>query len=317
MSTKSFDRSHACLFGLETEYAVNGYSKKGDSIDSEEVSLALLEHAVTLLPHLRGLESRRLFLSNGGSFYVDIGGHPEFCTPECTDPKEVVRYAWAGDLLLITLAEDVCRYSRKIGQLRLYKHNVDYASKTTWGCHESYLHFVDPEKLPRYIIPHLVSRILYTGAGGFLLGTYPPKFTLSPRSWFFKSPVSDSTTNHRGIFNTRSEPLGGFGRRMHVILGESLHSHVATYLKIGSTALILLLVERELLSLESLDLLDPVVALHAFASDPFSKSKVPCSGGKFQTALEIQARYLDQVQRYAEADFMPRWAPELLSLIHI
>jgi len=157
------------LFGTETEYAVTALDQAGVVFPPSEVGGALLRAAGRTLPHLPGTLDAGLFLANGSRLYVDAGDHPEVAGPECTDPWNAVRYARAGDLILLRLAEEVRRRNPAVAELRIFTGNVDYASGSgaTWGAHESYCHRADPSLLGRGLVPHLVSRVIYSGAGGF------------------------------------------------------------------------------------------------------------------------------------------------------
>ena len=156
------------LFGLETEYAFNALNSRGARVDREEILGRLMDLAKGNLPHLPDAGSNGMFLANGGRFYLDHGYHPEMSTPECTTPWELVRYLLAGEKILAALGTKLESSDKSVAQALFFKCNVDYANpRSTWGCHESYLHRVDPADLPRQILPHLVSRLIFTGAGGF------------------------------------------------------------------------------------------------------------------------------------------------------
>jgi tetratricopeptide (TPR) repeat protein len=196
--------------------------------------------------------------------------------------------------------------------MALYRCNVDYSgSGVTWGCHESYQHRRSHAELAPNLIPHLVTRLVYTGAGGFDNKKKRLEFLLSPRVPHLVHEVG-ADTPERGIYNTRDEPLsaGGFNR-LHVICGESLCSELSNYLKLGTTALVVRLVDAGVCQGSALALRDPLRAMRLLARDPSLRARVELVDGRRLTALEIQAEYLALVEAQLGADFMPPWAPEL------
>jgi proteasome accessory factor A len=143
--------------------------------------------------------------------------------------------------MLVAVAEELMRREPGLAEVLLFKTNVDHSgSGATWGCHTSFMHRGNPEKFPAQIIPHLVSRIVYSGAGGLeLTADGRLRFTLSPRVRFLECEVSNNSTSERGIFHTKDETLAEEGyHRLHIITGESLCSETALWLNMGATALI-------------------------------------------------------------------------------
>ena len=188
---------------------------------------------------------------------------------------------------------------------------MDYAynSQTTWGCHESYLHCGDPSEFPGQIIPHLVSRILYTGAGGWNSVSPELEFLLSPRVVHLVTDVSGCSTHDRGLFHTKDESLSGEGHhRLHLLCGESLCSETASWLKLGTTALIVAGIEAGLKPGEAVMPRSPLEAMKVFAGDPQCKAVVKGRCGATFTAIEMQRHYLAQAEAHVHDPFMPRWA---------
>jgi hypothetical protein len=301
------------LFGLETEYAFTALDAQGQSVDREATVDQLMHLARSTLPHLPDMHSSGMFLQNGSRFYVDAGPHPEFCTPECTTPWDAVRYVLAGEKILARLAVELEYRNYKISEALFFKCNVDYTKRhTTWGCHESYLHHVDPALLPGQILPHLVSRIIYTGAGGCSSGSQGLEFTLSPRVNQLVTVVSNDSTHNRGIFHTKNESLSGrYYNRMHILCGESLGSQLAIWLKIGVTALVVAMVEAGLRPGESVQLGAPLEAMRLFARDAECKAEAQGKDGQPLTAIAIQRHYLDLAVAHVHDSFMPAWAAEV------
>jgi proteasome accessory factor A len=300
------------LFGLETEYALTALDSRGSSLDREEVLGRLMQLARDKLPHLPDVHSG-IFLQNGSRFYVDHGLHPELSTPECANPWDAVRYILAGERILADLADDLARRDRSVSQALFFRCNVDYSGTgSTWGCHESYLHRADPSVLPKQLIPHLVSRLIYTGAGGFNSLSPGIEFTLSPRVAHLVQAVSGDSTSKRGIFHTKDESLCGPGyHRLHILCGESLCSETATWLKVGTTALVVALIEAGLRPGDAVELESPLEAMRSFASDTECKAIVESASGKSLTAIATQRHYLTQAEAHMHDAFMPPWAKEV------
>jgi hypothetical protein len=296
---------------METEYAVDGRTTAYETASPKDVlAWQLIDVARRQLKHLRDF-GEGMFLENGSRLYIDSGYHPELSTPECADPWDVVRYILAGERILVDLGSKF--EARNPGAaLSFFKCNVDYSGAgTTWGCHESYMHRMSPEKLSEEIIPHLVSRIIYTGAGGFDSLSPGLTFTISPRVPHLEKVVSESSTSARGIFHTKDESLSGGGyHRLHLICGESLCSQTAMWLKVATTALVVAMAEAGVALGDTVRLVAPLTALKGFASDPSCKAKAIVAGRGWMTAIEIQRFYLERAEANLRAPFMPFWAEE-------
>ena len=303
---------YRCLFGMETEYAIGGVSADGYALTPPELLPLLLDRARTSLPSLRD-SNGGVFLANGSRLYGDCGSHPELCTPECTNPWDVVRYVRAGERMLVGLLDRIRVGRPDIADLWLLGTNVSYgAAPTTWGCHESYLSWTRPVTLAPDLVPHLASRVIFTGAGGFNPRSAGIEFTLSPRAVFFDRVLSGESTSARGIFHTKDEPLAsGAYHRVHVIYGESLRSDLAAWLKVGTTALVIAMIDNGVTFAHDVELAS-TEALGAIAADPDGRIDVPLASGKRTTALGLQRHYLAEASRYADASFMPRWAPAVI-----
>jgi hypothetical protein len=262
------------------------------------------------LPHLPDGTMSGFFLTNGARLYAEWGHHPEFATPECANPWDAIRYLHAGERLLAELAAELEK-EPGISQTMLLRSNVDYGgTDATWGTHESYMYRNRRPDLARQMIPHLVSRVVYTGAGGFdSLSPCGLRFTLSPRVWHLEHEVSDESTHDRGIFHTKNEALAGGGyNRMHVICGESLCSEIANWLRVGATALVVALVDGGESPGDAVALRAPLKAMRAFARDPSCRATVPLRDGSAATAVAIQRHYLDLAEANLGQSYMPPFA---------
>jgi proteasome accessory factor A len=248
-------------------------------------------------------------LTNGARLYVDHA-HPEYASPECRTPLDAVRFDRAGELVLrraMTAAERSLPGGQRIV---VYKNNSD-GKGNTYGCHENYLMdratpFV---KIVRSITPFFVSRQIFTGAGkvgsealGLDHSVVP--FQLTQRADFFEEEVGLETTLKRPIVNTRDEPHADASRyrRLHVILGDANISEYATYLKIGTTALVLAMIEDGALDDLGISLTTPVRSLREVSYGFDLKTTVPTSNRGEMTALEIQWEYLERAAKYGDRE---------------
>lgn len=297
------------LFGVETEYAVTAIDRAGSVWAPATFSTKLVDAARRHLVHLRATADAGLFLANGSRLYVDYGDHPEISSPECLNPWDAVRYARAGDRIMAQLAQQVER-EHALSETIVRTGNVDYSgSAATWGAHESYCHRAQPAVLQRRLVPHLVSRTIYTGAGGFNPFSPGLEFVLSPRALHLMHVVSDASTSQRGIIHTRNEPLAARGYfRQHVLCGETLRSDLAAWLRVGVTALIVAMIEANVPCGDDVELESPVDALKAFARDVTCNHLVKMANGRPMTAIQIQRRYLERAIEHLEAPWMPAWA---------
>ena len=246
-------------------------------------------------------------LTNGARFYVDHA-HPEFSSPECRDALEGVRYDRAGEAIVIRSMEAADASSHDGSRLVVYKNNSD-GKGNSYGCHENYL--MDREtpfsRIVAGITPHFVTRQLYCGAGK--VGSETPfhesgsvDFQLSQRAEFFEEQVGLETTLKRPIVNTRDEPHADPHRyrRLHVIVGDANLAEVATFLKLGTTSLVLAMIEDGVSGSRNLALADPVRAIHAVAVDRTFTQPLLMADGSTATALAIQWELYSLSRKYAD-----------------
>jgi proteasome accessory factor A len=300
------------LFGVETEYAIAGISPSG-SVSREGILRSLIELARERLVQLPDLHSSGgIFLGNGARMYVDCGLHPEICTPECANPWDAARYIQAGNRILAGLAAAVESASAPGTEILCFRGNVDYSgTQSTWGCHESYLHRIPLDALQPQVVPHLVTRLIYTGAGGFNPLSKGLEFTLSPRVAHIELVVSRHSTNERGIWHTKSESLCSGYSRLHVLCGESLCSETATFLKIGATALVVAMADAGVTPGNAVKLADPLEAMRMIAGDVSCKRPLRMADKSCRSAVEIQRHYLEMAEAHVSDYFMPAWAAEV------
>jgi proteasome accessory factor PafA2 len=317
------------VMGIETEYGISG---PGMSDFNPVLSSSMLinSYAGTLrrirwdyeqespLRDARGFEPiqerqpveedlglANVILPNGARYYVDHA-HPEYSTPECATPRGLVAHDKAGERILERSLESVAHLLGPGQRLAIYKNNTD-GKGNSYGCHENYL--VDRRtpfsRIVRDLTPFLVTRQIFTGAGK--VGSESAReearkvgYQLSQRADFFEAEVGLETTLKRPIINTRDEPHADPEkyRRLHVIIGDANMCEVSTFLKVGSTALILKLIEDELLP--DLSLETPVSALHEVSWDTSCRQTVKMRDGRRVRALELQWEYLDHAKKFVK-----------------
>ncbi len=298
------------LFGIETEYAIGG-RRWHEEIGRFEAVREVLQRAHASCLSLPDEMSSGVFLENGARFYLDSGNHPEFSTPECANPWDAVRYVEAGHEIVSRLIEETNRQTSN-AEICCYRSNVDYSgSAATWGCHDSYLNHGDPESLFADLIPHLVTRIVYAGAGGFDPFSPGLCFSLSPRAMHFEHAISAGAAGERGIFHTKNEPLCSRYNRLHVILGDNLCSQRAMFVKVGATSLVVAMAEAGLGPGRDVILSSPLATLHTICKDTTLHEKVELENHQWKSAIEIQRHYLALAEANLDRDFMPPWAPEV------
>lgn len=300
------------LFGLEAELAVSA-TRDGRALPTGAVVGALAQVAQRTLAYLPGGGSR-MFLASGGLFYVDCGNHPEVATPECTTPSEAVCHLRAGERMVARLA-GLARDELKADAVLVCRSNVDY-SGATWGCHESILGNLPITAYKSCMIPHLVSRIVYTGSGGLDPLSPGIRLSISPRVAYIDQVVSAESTSSRGIFHTRDESLCKGYSRIHVLAGCNACSQRATWLKIGTTALVVALAESDASNGHWIKLADPVGAMKGFARDLRYRTQVQLKRGSkvLMTALDIQRHLLSRIEARASSDRFPDWAPAVCTV---
>jgi len=247
-------------------------------------------------------------LTNGARYYVDHA-HPEYSTPECASALEVVRYDKAGERILARSMEAVERILPPGQRIVVYKNNSDRKGNS-YGTHENYLmaRTVPFTRVIRHIIPHFVSRQIYTGAGKVGAETdnagAEVDYQLSQRADFFEEEVGLETTLKRPIVNTRDEPHADAKkyRRLHVIVGDANLAEVAILLKVGVTAIVLAMIEDDWFAVRGCDytLATPVPAMRQVSRDLSLSQPLELADGTSMTALEIQWELLDLARKYTE-----------------
>src|SRR5882757_3412873 len=338
------------VFGLETEYGITVDGAESLDVVAESIALvrSYTEHGALMKwdyghedPHrdARGFRAKELrqdadesayyeidknrpltfqeiksdlVLSNGARFYNDHA-HPEYSTPECTTLHEIVAQEKAGERILAECARRRNAHLTDGERVRLYKNNTDFVGHS-YGCHDNYLMRRDVpwERLVRDVVPFLVTRQIYAGAGkmgveGEDSAGQPGIYQIAQRSDFFSVLCSIDTMNRRPLVNTRDEPHADAEhyRRFHVIIGDANMCQFATALKIGTTALVLDLVERG--HAPKLELANPIETTKQLSRDQSLQWLIPLKDGRTISAIDIQRLYLAAARKHCDEDEETTW----------
>jgi len=268
-----------------------------------------------------------VILTNGARLYVDHA-HPEYSSPECTNPLDVVRWDKAGEQVMLDAATRAAQLPNG-APIVLYKNNTDNKG-ASYGAHENYLmrRSTPFAEIVRHLTPFFVSRQVVCGAGRVGIGQDGREhgFQISQRADFFEVEVGLETTLKRPIINTRDEPHADPERyrRLHVILGDANLAEVSTYLKVGTTALVLAMIEDRFLT-RDLGVEQPVKSLRAVSHDPTCRQLVRMADGRQLTGVQLQMEYLELARKYVEdrlgadadaqtLDVLERWESVLTRL---
>jgi proteasome accessory factor A len=251
---------------------------------------------------LDDLGAANVILTNGARLYVDHA-HPEFSTPEVTTPRDVVIWDKAGERVMEEAAERAATVPGA-PRIQLYKNNVD-GKGASYGSHENYL-MSRQTTFPSIVaglMPFFVTRQVICGAGRVGLGSTGDEsgYQIAQRSDYIEVEVGLETTLKRGIINTRDEPHADADkyRRLHVIIGDANMSEYSTLLKVGTTALVLDMIEAGV-RFDELRLAEPVRAVHRISHDPGLKTLVELTDGRKMTGLDVQRAYFEKAQKHVE-----------------
>jgi proteasome accessory factor A len=260
------------IYGIETEYGIIFTPEGRKTLPVEKAIRFLFEKLITTEHFLN------VFLENGARFYQDTGCHPEYATPECASPRQVILYDKAGERILEDLqvyAEEKIREERIAGKLSIFKNNTDFVGNS-YGCHENYLvdRDVDFYYLAEQLIPFLVTRQIYTGAGKVF-------------------QTQDGV--HRDEPHADREKY----RRLHVIVGDSNMSEYTNFVKIGACAVVLQMIEDNYIN-QDFTLRNPVKAIKDISYDTTCKRKLRLDNGREYSPINIQREYCEMAQKYIE-----------------
>lgn len=302
------------IFGLENEYGVTCTLRGQRRLSPDEVARYLFRRVVSWG------RSSNVFLANGARLYLDVGSHPEYATPECDSIYDLVVHDKAGERILEQLlasAEQRLREEGIRGVIYLFKNNTDSAGNS-YGCHENYLtsRRDDFSHYAEVLIPFLVSRQIYAGAGKVLQTARGAMFCISQRAEHIWEGVSSATTRSRPIINTRDEPHADAERyrRLHVIVGDSNMSEYATFLKVGACSIMLRMLEEPSIVLRDMTLENPIRAIREISHDITCRRRVRLANGREASALDIQGEYLARALKFAERRDLSAWELKALGM---
>jgi proteasome accessory factor A len=243
------------------------------------------------------------FLFNGGRVYVDMG-HLEYCTPECVTALDIARYNRAGDMILQEAVEALGLADR----VSIIRNNIDHYTGATFGCHENYSILRQAPLTERNVyslLAFLTLRVLMTGSGrvgstreGHWRGDRAARgqepFQISQRADYIQNEFYEWVQHNRSIINTRDEPLADpcLYRRLHLLHGDSNVLPATDFLKVGSTRLVLDLLEED--DLPAIELRDAVGSMRAISRQLTPPWRVRRRDGKELDALEALAIYRER-----------------------
>jgi proteasome accessory factor A len=247
------------------------------------------------------------FLFNGGRVYVDMG-HLEYCTPECLNLFDILRYDRAGDAILNRAVQEL-KIADSVGFIR---NNIDHYSGATFGCHENYLvRRTAPldESNVLALLSFLTLRVLYIGAGrvGATPGaelrnaqiplTSDTPFQMSQRADYINNDLFEWVQFNRAIINTRDEPLADARRfrRLHLLHGDTNVLPTSLLLKVGTTALVLDLLEID--HLPKIVLEDAVAVFRNLSHQPDGPWVVKLADGRMMDAVELLNTFMEKCQQ--------------------
>jgi proteasome accessory factor PafA2 len=259
--------------------------------------------------------ARNKTLENGARYYVDHA-HPEYSCPEVTNPRDLVIHEKAGEKIVEISRREACAMLPEGMQMLIHKNNSDHKGNS-YGAHENYLmdRRTSFKQIVEHLMPFFVSRQVYSGAGkvGSENRAHPCHYQLSQRADFFETEVALDTMVKRPIINTRDEPHADREkyRRLHVIVGDANMSEYAIWLRQGTTAVVLSMIEDGAIK-EGLSLRDPVRAIKEVSHDLSLRQEIELQNGKKLNAVQLQGEYLKLARRYQEDQETEPWVPEIL-----
>ena len=273
--------------GLETEYGVTCVVDGQRRLSPDEVARYLFRKVVVWG------RSSNVFLPNGGRLYLDVGSHPEYATAECDNLSDLIKQDQAGDRIVEELAvsAEIRLNAEGIkGQIHLFKNNMD-AAGNSYGCHENFSvsRKKNFEEVTESIIPFLITRQIFCGAGKWISSSKGANFQISQRAEHMWESVSSATTRSRPIINTRDEPHADPDeyRRLHIIVGDSNMSETTTVLKVATTELMLRAAEVGLLK-DKFTIENPIKTIREISNDLKFRNSFRLSSGREITALQMQ-----------------------------
>ena len=291
------------IMGLETEYGVTCVVDGQRRLSPDEVARYLFRRVVAWG------RSSNVFLPNGGRLYLDVGSHPEYATAECDNLLDLIKQDQAGDRIvedLVVEAEKRLNNEGILGQIHLFKNNID-AAGNSYGCHENFSvqRKHNFQQIVESMIPFLITRQIFCGAGKWMTSSKSGVFNLSQRSEHMWESISSATTRSRPIVNTRDEPHADPEeyRRLHIIVGDSNMSECTTILKVATTELVLRAAESGLIN-DQYSIENPIRTIREISTDLSFKKRFRLTSGREVTALQIQQEIYELVTKIPDFEQM-------------
>lgn len=283
------------IVGVETEFGITATRDGRAVLGPEEVARYLFR------PIVGKHSSSNIFTSSAARLYLDVGAHPEYATAECDSLTQLLNHDKAGERIfhdLAVTAQQALIDDKIDGQVYLFKNNVD-SRGNSFGAHENYLISREMvlKSFGKQLLPFMITRQLIAGAGLIKDG----RFVLSQRADQVWEGVSSATTRTRPIINTRDEPHGDSHRfrRMHVIVGDSNMAEPTFALKVGSTLLVIEMLEAGF-ELDSFEMDNPILHIREIANDATGSTPLMLVDGGTVTALEVQQSILASAKKWLE-----------------
>lgn len=304
------------LMGFEVEYSMAISPRHSGRSHSSPHMLLLnairAEHH--WLPDIRGPGG--CYIDNAARYYLDSGNHNEFCSPELSSPRQIAVYDRATEQILLRAKGNLLSDPDPV-DICITKNNLNFTmpDRATWGQHEAYTCWIPLEDAAPQLIPYLVSRIPYAGAGylsGHGLGV---GFELSQRARHMTRPQGAETTTNRAIFCTRawkSSDVSSAGwTRTNLISKDSQRCSFGMYLSFGVMGLLMMITNEGHRIGGRVQLQDPVAAMRAISLDPWLRTDVELADGRRATAIDIQRAYLAAAKPHVESGEYPEWTEEV------
>jgi Pup amidohydrolase len=277
------------------------YAEESPLRDARGYDMSRAEADPSLLTDDDDLGLANVILPNGARLYVDHA-HPEYSTPEVTNPRDAVLWDRAG-LAIMQQAMTHVAHDPSAFPAQLYKNNIDNKG-ASYGCHENYLMRRETPfaEIVRILTPFFISRQIVVGSGRVGIGQTAQKagFQISQRADYFETEVGLETTLKRPIINTRDEPHADpeLHRRLHVIIGDANLSEISTYLKMGMTSIVLAMLEQDWFGSDLPCPRNPVRDLHAVSHDPTLRVTLEMTDGSSWSALDVQRWFHEQAMEF-------------------
>jgi hypothetical protein len=258
-----------------------------------------------------------IYIDNGSRYYLDAGNHNEFSSPELSNPRQIAVYDRANEKILLRAKAALMECHAGV-DICVTKNNINFSmpDRAAWGQHEAYTCWIPLEAAAVQLIPHLVSRIPYAGAGCLSSHSDGVGFELSQRARHMTRLTGIETTHDRAIFCTRawkpSDVSEAGWTRTNLISKDSQRCSFGMYLTYGITGLLFMIMNEGHEIGRSVQLKDPLAAMRAFSLDPWLRAKVLLADGRRASAVEIQRTYLRDAQQHVAGGDYPDWAREVV-----